>query len=90
MYLHLGHDWMIAFDAIIAIFPRQILDMSPEFRHLFHAWRVKGRVRGDWTQAKAVILTDHTLFLSAISPKTLQRRIERWDLSSINKGPVLY
>jgi hypothetical protein len=77
MYLHIGHDWMIASDTIIAIFPRPILDHSPEFRHLFHTWRIQGLVLGDWSVSKSVILTDERIFLSAISAKTLKRRTER-------------
>lgn len=81
MYLHIGRDWMIPHRAIIGLFPVRILDYSPEFRHLFHSWRLKGQVLGDWDEAKTLVLTDKRIFLSSISPHTLRRRAERGDLS---------
>ncbi|MCL5116819.1 MAG: hypothetical protein M1272_06685 [Firmicutes bacterium] len=71
---------MIPFAEIIGIFQRSLVDRSPEFRHLFHRWRVEGRVWGDWDEAKTVILTEEYLYLSSISAHTLLRRVERHEL----------
>lgn len=77
MYLHIGRDWMIPYGAIIGFFPYDILELSPELRHLFHTRRLQGLVLGDWQDPKTLILTDREVYLSAISPLTLLRRSER-------------
>ena len=77
MYLHIGRDWMIPYSAIIALFPYEILQTSPELRHLFHTRRLQGLISGDWQDPKSIILTDMEIYLSAISPLTLLRRAER-------------
>ncbi|MDA8204473.1 MAG: DUF370 domain-containing protein [Thermaerobacter sp.] len=77
VYLHIGREWMIDHGAIIGLFPLRILDSSPEFRHLFYSWRLKGQVLGDFEEAKTIILVDTHIFLSPISPHTLWRRTER-------------
>ncbi len=80
MYLHIGQDWMLPYDDIIAIFQRRMLDISPEFRQLFSRLRSEGRVFGDGDEAKSIILTDHTLLFTSISCHTLLRRAEHPDL----------
>ena len=77
MYLHIGRDTMIAYSAIIGLFPLRILNYAPEFRHLVHSWRLSGRVIGDWEDVKTVVLHNARIFLSSISPMTLYRRAER-------------
>lgn len=80
MYLHIGRDWMLPYGAIIGLFPYEILEASPEFRHLFHTRRIQGRVLGDPDDAKTIVLTDGDIYLSSISPHTLLRRAQRQDL----------
>ncbi|MCY0899656.1 MAG: DUF370 domain-containing protein [Firmicutes bacterium] len=80
MYLHIGQDWMIAYPDIIGLFNRHILDVSPDFRHLFSRLRSEERVFGSLDTAKTLILTDRAIYLSPISTQTLQRRVERREL----------
>lgn len=65
---------MIPYSSIIGFFPYDILDRSPEFRHLFHARRVQNLILGEWEEPRTIVLTDRVLFLSAISSKTLYHR----------------
>lgn len=74
MYLHIGQDWMIALPDIIGIFQQKLMERSPDFMAMFRRWRHQGRVFGDWDEAKAVILTDHRIFLTSISSHTLIKR----------------
>lgn len=69
---------MIPYDVIIGFFPYDILDRSPEFRHLFHTRRVQNLILGEWQDPQTIVLTDRVLFLSAISSKTLLRRTRVW------------
>ncbi|MCY0878116.1 MAG: DUF370 domain-containing protein [Firmicutes bacterium] len=80
MYLHIGQDWMIPYADIIGLFQRQILDASPDFRHLFSRLRADERVFGNLESAKTLVLTESAIYLSPISTQTLQRRVERREL----------
>ena len=80
MYLHIGQNWLVPYSDIIGIFQYELLMSSPEFRQPFHRWRVEGRVWGDGDNAKTVIITDDTLYLSTISANTLLKRVLRQEL----------
>jgi hypothetical protein len=77
MYLHVGHDVVIPYSAIIAWFPYDLLESSPELRHFYLTELVQGFVRGNRHDPKSLILTDDALYLSPISPLTLMRRTRR-------------
>lgn len=77
MYLHIGHDILVPTRSIIALLNRDLLETSPEFRHLYNRLRMDGKVTGDPQEAKTVILTSETIYLSNISSQTLVRRAER-------------
>lgn len=78
MYLHIGHDLLVAEREIIGLFNRDLLNTSPGFRHLYNRLRMDGRVVGSIDDAKTVVVTNHdVMYLSTISSHTLMRRSER-------------
>lgn len=77
MYLHIGHNWLVPYRSIVAIFNYDLIDSSAEFRHLFHRLRVEGQVFGEAHGVKTLVMTETSIYLSTISSGTLMRRVER-------------
>lgn len=75
MYLHLGHDMMVAHGKIVAIIERDIIDRSVETRQFFNRMRATGGVEGPLDGAKSLIILDDRILCSQISTLTLVRRI---------------
>jgi len=77
MYLHIGQDVLVAYQHIVGIFDRDLLESSTDFRHYYHRLRQNNQIVGDPELAKSVIVTPTHLYFSPISASTLWRRAER-------------
>lgn len=77
MFLHLGHNLSVRAYDVIAIHDIRMFAPDGANAAFFQAEQARGRVR-DVTNGKpprALVMTAHAIYVSAISPTTLLRRM---------------
>lgn len=83
MYLHLGSDYMVKNSEIIAIFNLRV-PQSDIYNDYVEKYRHKYRIvdLSEDGNFSSCILTEDTIYLSAISALTLKKRLEEGFLSN--------
>ncbi len=74
MFLHIGGSKVVFHHEIIGIFNSNVIDSETNTAFLEKSRAEAGQDNTNYKQAKSLILTDHRLYCSPISPATLCRR----------------
>lgn len=74
MYIHVGGDTMVERRRLIAILDAHIRDAPATREFLATARRHPGVEDVSEGDPKSIVITDHRVYLSPISPLTLRRR----------------
>lgn len=77
MFLHLGADWVVSLNRVIAIFDlRSVREAESTREFLAHAQAKRRTVSIADGEVKSAVLTDGELYLSPISSLTLKKRAD--------------
>ena len=73
MFLHLGDDFSVRVDEVISVHNYQRLSSAKEGREFLSGVKDKIQDISDG-KPKSVVVTDHKIYLSKLSPGTLKKR----------------
>ena len=82
MYLHLGQDYIVPLQTVVAVFDMDTATASKRTRGLLSRMQAEGRIIELYEDLpRAAVLCENargeTLYLTLLSPQALQRRAEK-------------